>query len=137
MPRSRAMALLNQNAFERPIKSTTALIVTRRRDRISKQAMYTYAIINPDISHDLVKDFTLKITETSLTVASTSVSKILKICPNADLSSAACNNVIKVTTTASCTNGNLTMLRIGAVSSLIRSMVPPGTGQGRASAQIP
>src|ERR1700674_663694 len=107
MPRSRAMALLSQNAFERPTKSTTALIMTRRRDRISKQARYTYAIINPDISHDLVKDLTLKIAETNLTVESTSLSRMLKICPNAELSSAACKNVIRATTAASGKRSNV------------------------------
>src|ERR1700735_2855532 len=88
--------------------------------------------MKPDVSHDFVKDFTLKIAETNLTVESTSLSRPLKIWPNTDLSSAACRNVIRATTTASWNKGNLTRLRMGAASSLIRPMVAPGNGRGGA-----
>src|SRR5450631_969738 len=83
--------------------------------------------MKPEVSHDLVKVFTLKIAETILTLESTSASRRLKTYPRKDLSSAACRNVIRTITRASCTSGNLTMLRIGAVRSLIMPMVAPCT----------
>src|SRR5216684_7649184 len=75
--------------------------------------------MKPDISHDLVKDFTVKTAENNCTVVSTSLSRPLKICPKIDLSSAACSHRITPITKASCIKGNLTMLRIGAKISLI------------------
>src|ERR1700687_2292009 len=75
--------------------------------------------MKPDISHDLVNDFTVKTTENNCTVASTSLSRPLKIWPKIDLSSAACSHRITPITMASCNKGNLTMLRIGARTSLI------------------
>ena len=50
------------------MKSTIAVMATRARYRSSKQARYTYAIMKPEMSHDLVKDFTSKIAEHNLTV---------------------------------------------------------------------
>src|ERR1700682_5862909 len=76
-------------------------------------------IMKPDISHDLVNDFTVKTAENNCTVASTSLSRPLKIWPKIDLSSAACSHRITPITMASRTKGNLTMLRIGAKISLI------------------
>src|SRR3977135_4260027 len=89
--------------------------------------------MKPEVSQDLVKVFTLKIAETILTLESTSASRRLKMYPRKDLSSAACRNVIRTITKASCTSGNLTMLRIGAVRSLIMPMIAPHTmlGHGR------
>src|SRR6267378_7311972 len=75
--------------------------------------------MKPDISHDLVNDFTVKTAENNCTVASTSLSRPLKIWPKIDLSSAACSHRITAITIASCNSGNLTMLRIGAKISLI------------------
>src|ERR1700726_4328509 len=75
--------------------------------------------MKPDISHDLVNDFTVKTAENNCTVASTSLSSPLKIWPKIDLSSAACNHRITPIRMASCNKGNLTMLRIGAKISLI------------------
>src|ERR1700680_1442984 len=75
--------------------------------------------MKPDISHDLVNDFTVKTAENNCTVASTSLSRPLKIRPKIDLSSAACSHRITPITMASCNNGNLTILRIGAKISLI------------------
>src|SRR6202171_3024332 len=75
--------------------------------------------MKPDISHDLVNDFTVKTAENSCTVASTSLSRPLKIWPRTDLSSATCSHRITPITIASCIKGNLTMLRIGAKISLI------------------
>src|ERR1700680_2535781 len=75
--------------------------------------------MKPDISHDLVNDFTVKTAENNCTVASTSLSRPLKIWPKVDLSSAACSHRITPITMASCNKGNLTMLRIGAKISLI------------------
>src|ERR1700676_2409186 len=75
--------------------------------------------MKPDISHDLVNDFTVKTAENNCTVASTSLSRPLKIWPKIDLSSAACSHRITAITIASCNRGNLTMLRIGAKISLI------------------
>src|SRR5712671_6121846 len=75
--------------------------------------------MKPDISHDLVNDFTVKTTENNCTVASTSLSRPLKIWPKIDLSSAACSHRITPITMANCNRGNLTMLRIGAKISLI------------------
>ena len=46
-----------------------------------------------------VKDFTLNTDESNPTVNSTSLSRPLKIWPRADLSSAACSNKIRATTT--------------------------------------
>src|ERR1700730_8726512 len=75
--------------------------------------------MKPDISHDLVNDFTVKTAENNCTVASTSLSRPLKIWPKINLSSAACSHRITPITMASCNKGNLTMLRIGAKISLI------------------
>src|SRR6267142_361631 len=75
--------------------------------------------MKPDISHDLVKDFTVIIAANNCTVASTSLSRPLKIWPKIDLSSAACSHRITPITMASCNRGNLTTLRIGAKISLI------------------
>src|ERR1700686_4194174 len=75
--------------------------------------------MKPDISHDLVNDFTVKTAENNCTVASTSLSRPLKIWPKIDLSSAASSHRITPITMASCNKGNLTMLRIGAKISLI------------------
>src|SRR5450631_3967336 len=75
--------------------------------------------MKPDISKDLVNDFTVKTAENNCTVASTSLSRPLKICPKIVLSSAACSHRITAITIASCNRGNLTMLRIGAKISLI------------------
>src|ERR1700676_1539224 len=75
--------------------------------------------MKPDISHDFVNDFTVKTAENNCTVASTSLSRPLKIWPKIDLSSAACSHRITPITMASCNKGNLTMLRIGAKTSLI------------------
>src|SRR6202051_3624836 len=75
--------------------------------------------MKPDVSHDLVNDFTVKTAENNCTVASTSLSRPLKIWPKIDLSSAACSHRITLITMASCNKGNLTMLRIGAKISLI------------------
>src|SRR6266851_7146983 len=75
--------------------------------------------MKPDISHDFVNDFTVKTAENNCTVASTSLSKPLKIWPKMDLSSAACSHRITAITIANRNMGNLTMLRIGAKISLI------------------
>jgi len=57
--------------------------------------------MKPEVSHDFVNDFTAKIAEKNVTVASTSLSRPLKICPNAEFSSALCKNKITATTMAS------------------------------------
>src|ERR1700738_4739756 len=81
--------------------------------------------MKPDISHDLVNDFTVKTAENNCTVASTSLSRPLKIWPKINLSSAACSHRITPITTANCNRGNLTMLRIGAkISLIIRRALP-------------
>src|SRR5713101_7837680 len=80
------------------------------------------------MSHDLVKDFTVKTVENNCTVASTSLSRASKIWPKIDLSSAACSHRITPITIANCNRGNLTMLRIGAKSSLIIRWVLPAVG---------
>src|SRR5258705_2236811 len=72
-----------------------------------------------DVRHDFVKDFMVKAAEHNCTVASTSLSRPLKIWPKIDLSSAFCSHRITPITMANCTRGNLTMLRIGAKISLI------------------
>src|SRR6266849_9240306 len=71
------------------------------------------------MSHDLVKDFTVKTVENNCTVASASLSRASKIWPKIDLSSAACSHRITPITIANCNRGNITMLRIGAKISLI------------------
>src|SRR5258705_1320635 len=75
--------------------------------------------MKPDISHDLVKDFTVKTAEHNFTVPSTGLSRPLKIWPKIDRSSAACSHRITPITIANCNKGNLTMLRIGVKISLI------------------
>src|SRR6266852_9456140 len=75
--------------------------------------------MKPDMSHDLVKVFTVKILENNCTVASTSLSRAPKIWPKIDLSSAACSHRITPITIANCNKGNLAMPRIGAKISLI------------------
>jgi len=57
--------------------------------------------MKPDVSHDFVNDFTVKIAEKNVTVASTSLSRPLKIRPNAEFSSALCKNKITAITMAS------------------------------------
>src|SRR5882762_9941167 len=65
--------------------------------------------MKPDVSHDFVKDFMVKAAEHNCTVASTSLSRPLKIWPKIDLSSAFCSHRITPITMANCTRGNLTM----------------------------
>src|SRR5450631_2715309 len=81
--------------------------------------------MKPDMSHDLVKDLTVKTAENNCTVASTSLSRALKIGPKIDRWSAVCSHRITPITTANCNRGNLAMLRTGAkISLIIRRALP-------------
>src|SRR4030088_1582031 len=135
MPRSRAMAFLRYSKLFRPAKSTVTLTSRRASNRSNEPARYTYVIMKPDMSHDLVKDFTVKTVANKCTVASTSLSRAPKICPKIDLSSAACSHRITPITIANCNKGNLTMLRIGAKTSLIIRWALPAWHSSRGMAK--
>jgi hypothetical protein len=70
--------------------------------------------MKPDVSHDFVNDFMVKVAEHNCTVASTSLSRPLKIWPKIDLSSAFCSHRIMPITMANCTSSLLKNLEMGS-----------------------